>query len=131
MKCIFLVEDNADNADLVRDILSDRFHIVHFIAADPLLRGLREKTTPMPELLLLDISLPGMDGVDLLKAVRNDPVYRKIPAIALTAHAMTADRERFLRSGFDNYVSKPIVDEECLVDAISTLLAQPDDTPAS
>lgn len=122
MKCIFLVEDNKDNADLVRDLLSDQFHIVHFSAAAPVLRGLRDKTTPCPELLLLDVSLPGMDGSDLLREIRKESTYREIPAIALTAHAMSTDRERFLRDGFDDYVSKPILDEETLLDAISGLL---------
>lgn len=121
MKCIFLVEDNKDNADLIRDILAERFHIVHFPAADPLLRGLRDKTTLSPDLLLLDISLPGMDGCALLKEIRRQPSYRTIPAIALTAHAMNSDRARFIRDGFNNYVSKPIVDENVLLDAIANL----------
>jgi two-component system, cell cycle response regulator DivK len=122
MKCIFLVEDNKDNADLIRDILSESFHIVHFPAADPLLRGLRSKTTLHPDLLLLDISLPGMDGTELLKEIRRHDAFRRVPAIALTAHAMTNDRERFLRDGFDDYVSKPIVDETLLLDAIANLI---------
>ncbi len=124
MKCIFLVEDNTDNADLIRDILAERFHIIHFSGADPILRGLQEKTTPLPELLLLDISLPGMDGNDLLKAIRKQILYKNIPAIAITAHAMSKDRERFLMAGFDDYVSKPIVDEKILLEAISKLLPE-------
>lgn len=122
MKCIFLVEDNQDNADLIRDLLSDRFYIVHFSRPDLALQALREKTTLFPELLLLDISLPGMDGIDLLKEIQRDPAYAHVPAIALTAHAMSNDRERFLRDGFNNYVSKPIVDEDILIDAIFNLL---------
>jgi CheY-like chemotaxis protein len=70
MKCIFLVEDNPDNADLIRDILLDRFHIIHFSQADSILRRMRDKSLPQADLLLLDISLPGMDGVDLLRAIR-------------------------------------------------------------
>lgn len=124
MKCIFLVEDNKDNADLIRDILADNFYIVHFPGADAALHALRSKTTPLLELLLLDISLPGMDGMDLLKAIREIPGYRETPAIALTAHAMSNDRDRFLRAGFDDYVSKPIVDETILLDAISKLLPE-------
>lgn len=131
MKCIFLVEDNKDNADLIRDILSDQFHIVHFPAADPLLQGLRDKTTLCPDLLLLDISLPGMDGSDLLKAIRQHSSYSHIPAIALTAHAMSSDRDRFLRDGFDNYVSKPIVDESVLLDAIAGALPAEADASSS
>lgn len=131
MKCLFLVEDNADNADLIRDILCEHFHIVHFGSADLVLKGLRDKTTPLPELLLLDISLPGMDGSDLLKAIRRDPAYRNIPAIAITAHAMSNDRDRLLKEGFDNYVSKPIVDEDELLNAIHHLFSDDRDSLAS
>lgn len=124
MKCIFLVEDNKDNADLIRDILCDGFHIVHFSQADVVLRGLRDKTLPLPELFLLDISLPGMDGIDLLRAIRKLPDYGSTPAIALTAHAMSEDRRRFLSVGFDDYVSKPILDETILLDAITKVLPE-------
>lgn len=124
MKCIFLVEDNQDNADLIRDILDNQFHILHFQQADVLLRGLREKTLPLAELLLLDISLPGMDGVELLQTLRQDSVYGSIPAIALTAHALTHDRDRFLAAGFNDYVSKPIVDENLLLEAISNAFTE-------
>ncbi len=124
MKCIFLVEDNQDNADLIRDILEDRFHLLHFNQPEILLRGLREKTLPMAELFLLDISLPGMDGVDLLRAIRQLSGYGDIPAIALTAHALAHDRGRFLSAGFNDYVSKPIVDEDLLLDAISNALSE-------
>lgn len=115
------MEDNADNADLVRDILADRFHIIHFPTAAPLLRGLRERTVLFPELLLIDISLPGMNGAQLLREIRNMPRYQSIPAIAITAHAMEEDRQRFLEAGFDDYISKPIVEEETLLDAITAL----------
>ena len=124
MKCIFLVEDNQDNADLIRDILEDRFHLLHFAQPDNLLRGLREKTLPLPELFLLDISLPGMDGVDLLRAIRQLAGYGAIPAIALTAHALAHDRGRFLAAGFNDYVSKPIVDEDNLLTAITSALPE-------
>lgn len=122
MKCIFLVEDNQDNADLIRDILSDRFHIIHFFSADEALHVLRGKSAIFPELFLLDISLPGMDGCDLLKEIRQQALYANVPAIALTAHAMSQDRKRFLRAGFEDYVSKPILDEDVLFDAITQLL---------
>jgi len=122
MKCIFLVEDNNDNADLISDILAGEFHILHFLTGASVLEGLREKTTLFPDLLLLDISLPGMDGIDLLREIRSVPDYREVPAIALTAHALNDDRQRFLSAGFNDYVSKPIVDERILLDALSKLL---------
>lgn len=63
-----------------------------------------------------------MDGCDLLKTIRKDPAYSAVPAIALTAHAMNKDRERFLRIGFEDYVSKPILDENLLIQAMVRLL---------
>ncbi|HEV2290331.1 MAG TPA: response regulator, partial [Gemmatimonadales bacterium] len=75
-----------------------------------------------PRVILLDISLPGMDGAEVLRRLRTDPGLGRIPVIALTAHAMTGDRERFLAMGFDGYVTKPIIDETLLYGAIARLL---------
>jgi CheY-like chemotaxis protein len=75
-----------------------------------------------PELVLLDISLPGMDGLGVLQRMRGKSRLAKLPVIALTAHAMTGDRERLLAAGFDGYVSKPIVDEHRLIELIDELL---------
>ena len=72
-----------------------------------------------PDLVLLDVSLPGLDGPAVLKQLRAHPAVASVPIIALTAHAMTGDRERFLAAGFDDYVSKPIVDEQLLFEAIA------------
>jgi CheY-like chemotaxis protein len=71
-----------------------------------------------PDLVLLDISLPGLDGVEVLRILRQDAALRGLPVIALTAHAMAGDRDRFLDAGFDDYVTKPITDEELLLGAI-------------
>lgn len=122
MKCIFLVEDNKDNADLIKDILGGEHVIVTYTTADSALAALKDKTTLHPDLLLLDISLPGIDGVELLQLIRQQYAYRDTPAIALTAHAMNSDRDRFLAAGFNNYVSKPIMEEESLIEAIDNLL---------
>lgn len=115
MKRIAVVEDNADNRLLVEAILGDRFHLVEYedgpSAVDGLLRD-------PPNLVLLDISLPGMDGTEVLRRVREVPALRDLPVVALTAHAMAGDRERFLGMGFDGYVTKPIVDERVLIDAV-------------
>ena len=77
----------------------------------------------IPDLVLLDISLPGMDGAEVLQWVRSQESLSSLPVIALTAHAMSGDREKYLEMGFDEYVTKPIVDEEVLMGAIERLLA--------
>jgi CheY-like chemotaxis protein len=85
------------------------------------LAGLR---TSLPDLVLLDISLPGMDGNEILARIRNDERLRPLPVIALTAHAMAGDREKYLSAGFDDYITKPIVDETLLIGAIEHWLAR-------
>lgn len=115
MARIAIVEDNPDNRLLVRAILEDRHEIMEYETGGEALAGLRADP---PDLVLLDISLPEMDGTEVLAAMRDDPRLAAIPVIALTAHAMAGDRERFMGSGFDDYVSKPIVDETVLFDAI-------------
>ena len=75
------------------------------------------------EFVLLDISLPGMDGLEVLRQVRAAPALQGLPVIALTAHAMAGDRDRFLQAGFDAYVAKPITDEAVLLDAIARCFA--------
>jgi len=79
------------------------------------LAGLRQHK---PDLVLLDISLPGMDGTEVLRQIRADTGLRDLPVIALTANAMTGDREKYIAAGFDDYVAKPIVDEALLLAAI-------------
>jgi CheY-like chemotaxis protein len=117
---VALVEDNPDNRLLVQAILEDTFEISEYETGILALEGMREDR---PELVLLDISLPGMDGTEVLQRMREEDSLRSIPVIALTAHAMTGDRERFLSQGFDDYLTKPIVDDEELIRVIRALLA--------
>lgn len=116
---IALVEDNADNRLLVQAILDDRYEVVEYETGQAALDGLAES---VPDLVLLDISLPEMDGTEVLRRIRQDPRLASIPVIALTAHAMAGDRERFLGEGFDEYLTKPIVDDTVLLDAIESRL---------
>ena len=119
-KMIAVVEDNADNRLLVQALLEERYDLTEYATGIDALRGLR---TSVPDLVLLDISLPEMDGIEVARAIRADDQLRHLPLVALTAHAMSGDRERFLHSGFDSYVAKPIIDENELLDTITRLLA--------
>ncbi len=122
MKTIALVEDNRDNRLLIRAIIEDRYALVEYATGTAALEGIRRNP---PDVILLDISLPGMDGTEVLSRLRADRTLARIPAIALTAHAMRGDRERLLAVGFDAYVTKPIVDEEKLLAIIARCIASP------
>ena len=118
MKRIALVEDNPDNRLLVQAMIGDRYDIDEYESGPDALAGIGRS---LPDVVLLDISLPGMDGVDVLGQLRADPRTAALPVIALTAHAMTGDRERFLASGFNGYITKPILDDAALICAIEQL----------
>ena len=120
MKKIAVVEDNPDNRLLVQVILEPLYEVTEYEDGFAALEGLQKAR---PDLVLLDVSLPGMDGPEVLNRIRADAGLRELPVIALTAHAMTGDREKYLRLGFDDYVTRPIVDETLLLNAIKTLLA--------
>lgn len=119
MKRIGVVEDNPDNRLLLRAILEDQYDIIEFEAGREALEGFRDAK---PDLVLLDISLPEMDGPEVLEHMRADEQLKDLPVIALTAHAMAGDRDKFLTMGFNEYVTKPIVDESVLFSAIEKFL---------
>jgi CheY-like chemotaxis protein len=124
MERILLTEDNQDNADLVCALLDDVYEVTVTNTANEAiahLDGLAQ--ADYPAVLMLDISLPGMDGIELLRELRGRDQYRSIPALAVTAHAMKDDRNRLLAVGFDDYVSKPIDGDE-LIATIRRLLAK-------
>ena len=119
MATLAVVEDNADNRLLIQAILGDQFDLVEYENGNDALAGIARSR---PDLVLLDISLPGMDGNEILQRIRKDATLRDLPVIALTAHAMAGDREKFLAAGFDDYITKPIVDETQLLTSIERLL---------
>jgi two-component system cell cycle response regulator DivK len=119
MHRLAIVEDNADNRLLLHAILGGTFELVQYENGEDALDGFAR--TP-PDLVLLDISLPGMDGKQILQRIRRDAGLSGVPVIALTAHAMSGDREKFLAAGFDDYITKPIVDESLLFASIERLL---------
>ncbi len=103
---ILIVEDNARNMKLARDVL--QFNGFRTLEATSALQGLDLAASQQPDLILMDIQLPGMDGATALRRLRANPATATIKVIALTAFAMKEDRERFVAMGFDGYLSKPI-----------------------
>jgi len=103
---ILIVEDNEKNRKLVRDVLQHRgYQTLEAETAEDAIRLAQESR---PALILMDIQLPGMNGIEALGRLRADPRTKKIPVIAVTASAMTHDRQKILAAGFDGYQSKPI-----------------------
>jgi len=117
---IAVVEDNPDNRMLVQALLEDRYEISEYETGVEAVEGLGGD---IPDLVLLDISLPEMDGTEVLAWIRAQDDLKDIPVIALTAHAMAGDRDKYLAAGFNDYVTKPIVDEDVLIEAIERCLS--------
>ena len=115
---ILVVEDNERNMKLVRDVLRAKGY--RTLEATTGGRAIELATEHEPEVVLMDIQLPDIDGVETLKRLRADGRTESIPVLALTAQAMQGDRERFLAAGFDAYLSKP-VDVVELVDVVRRL----------
>ena len=120
MNTVAVVEDNADNRLLLQAILDGLYDVVEYENGVDALAGLAAR---LPDIVLLDISLPGMDGNEILARIRADGRLRRLPVIALTAHAMAGDREKYLAAGFNDYITKPIVDETLLLGAMEKWIA--------
>jgi len=120
---IAVVEDNPDNRMLVQALLEDRYEISEYETGVEAVEGLGND---VPDLVLLDISLPEMDGTEVLAWIRRQEELKNLPVIALTAHAMAGDRDKYLAAGFNDYVTKPIVDEDVLIEAIERCLSAAD-----
>jgi two-component system cell cycle response regulator DivK len=109
---ILIIEDNEKNLKLVRDLLQVKgYQTLEAGAAEV---GVELARRHVPQLILMDIQLPGMNGVTALGQLKADPVTTKIPVIALTAFAMRDERQRFRTAGFDGYLVKPINIHELL-----------------
>ncbi len=106
MAKILIVEDHPDNAELIADLLSVHGHTIIF--ADNGRDGVDMTRAEHPDLVLMDLSLPVMDGFQATKEIKSDLALKAIPIIALTAHAMAGDEHRALAAGCDGYISKPI-----------------------
>jgi CheY-like chemotaxis protein len=103
---ILVVEDNEANQMLTRAVLELEGHWVRVAtSAEEAMKSIRDEP---PDLVLMDVQLPGQDGLSLTRALKSDAASAAIPVVALTAHAMSGDREEALRAGCAGYISKPI-----------------------
>jgi len=103
---ILIVEDNEKNLKLARDVL--RFHGYRTIEATDGESAIAMSLEHLPALILMDIQLPGIDGIVAMTRIRADERTKHIPTVALTASVMSGDRERFDEAGFDGFIAKPI-----------------------
>jgi len=119
---ILIVEDNEKNMKLVRDLLQVKGY--RTLEAKTAEEGISLAKAQLPQLVLMDIQLPGMDGIEALGHLRADSKTKAIPVIAVTASAMTHDRQKIMAAGFDGYQSKPINVKEFL-EAVRQMLDHP------
>ena|SRR5437016_4949725 len=103
---ILVVEDNDKNRKLVRDVLTHKgYEVIETVTGEDGVRLAKERR---PRLVLMDIQLPGIDGIEALRQLRADDATRAIPVIAVTASALDRDRQKIMAAGFDGYQSKPL-----------------------
>jgi two-component system cell cycle response regulator DivK len=119
MAVIAVVDDSRTIRYFLRVLLEGRHETVEYEDGAGALAGI---AAGRPDLVLLDISLPDMDGTEVLERLRGDPALADLPVIALTGHAEDGDQARFLALGFDAYLTKPITDEGSFFGAIDRLL---------
>ncbi len=123
---VLVIEDNSLNLELVTDLLEFSGQVV--LQARTAEEGLRLAREALPDVVLMDLSLPGMDGLAATKALRAEPATEHLPIIALTAHAMKGDEEAALRAGCDGYLSKPI-DTRTFTAKVAGIVARVNSSP--
>jgi CheY-like chemotaxis protein len=121
---VLIAEDNAVNRELLRELLELRGYTV--LEACDGKEALHIIEQAEPELLLLDIGMPVMDGFAVIRRIRENPRLARLPVVAVTAYAMSGDREKILNSGFDGYLSKP-VNARSLAEELNRLLDRRDE----
>ena len=118
MKKVLVVEDVDFNRDLVVQLLEDKYHVIEAVNGQ---EGVELAERERPDLILMDLSLPVMDGWEATRRIKANPDLRSIPVIALTAHAMVGDEKKALAAGCDDYLVKPL-DEDALMAKIAKYL---------
>jgi CheY-like chemotaxis protein len=122
MTTVLIVEDNATNRELLREILEARGCTV--VEACDGQQALQMIAQNQPDMVLMDIGMPIMDGFATIGEIRKNPLFISLPVVAVTAYAMQGDREKILSSGFDGYVSKP-VSPQALAEELGRLNVKP------
>jgi len=112
MKKILVIEDVDFNRDLVVQLLEDKYQVIEAVNGQ---EGVSIAEKEKPELILMDLSLPVMDGWEATRVLKANPELRSIPVIALTAHAMKGDEEKALAAGCDDYLVKPLDEDELML----------------
>lgn len=107
-RTVLVVEDNDMNMQLVEYLLEEGGYAIVKATSGEEALALTRSETQRPDLILMDIHLPGMDGLSVVREMKTDERTNRIPILALTAHAMRGDKDRFLEAGCDGYISKPI-----------------------
>ena len=119
MTKVLVAEDNPANRELLRELLENRgYDVVEALDGQEALRMVDET---QPDILLLDIGMPILDGYAVARRIRENPALAALPILAITAYAMQGDRDKILHSGFDGYLSKP-VNARALADELERLL---------
>jgi CheY-like chemotaxis protein len=118
MKKVLVVEDVDFNRDLVVQLLEDKYHVIEAVNGQ---EGVELAERERPDLILMDLSLPVMDGWEATRRIKANPDLRSIPVIALTAHAMVGDEKKALAAGCNDYLVKPL-DEDALMAKIAKYL---------
>ncbi len=111
MKKVLVVEDVDFNRELVVQLLEDKYHVIEAVNGQ---EGVELAERERPDLILMDLSLPVMDGWEATRRLKANDDLRSIPVIALTAHAMAGDMEKALAAGCDDYLVKPLDEDELM-----------------
>jgi len=120
-KTILVVEDTPMNMELVADIL--KLNDYHVLQAETAEKGIQMARNQHPDLILMDISLPGIDGLKATRIIKEDPLTQDVPVVALTAHAMEGDHEKALSAGCCGVITKPI-DTRCFIKMVDDFLTK-------
>jgi len=119
MHKIAIVDDIKDSREFLSYLLSQDYDVTSYESGSDALQHFGDKR---PDLVIMDIWLYGMDGVEVLKQIRQNEDLCRLPVIALTADAMSGDREKYLAAGFDDYISKPIIDIDIFLATVRRFL---------